>query len=57
MMTWACDCACCVCVVWILFWKYVAMKFVVSCVKLKSCLSLWRSFLCETVSYALERST
>jgi hypothetical protein len=45
-----------VCVVWILFLKYVEMNVIVSWSKLKLYLSLCRSFSCETVSYALERS-
>lgn len=50
------DCACWVCVVWVRFLKYVLKKVTVSAVKLKSCLSLWSSFSCEIVSYALDRS-
>lgn len=50
------DCACCVCVDCLRFLKYDAKKFTVSGVKLKSCLSLCKSLVCDTVSYALDRS-
>lgn len=37
-------------------WKYDLKKDTVSGVKLKSCLNLCRSLLCDIVSYALDRS-
>ena len=51
------DCACCVCVDCWRFWKYDAKKAVVVGEKLNSCCSLCSSFLCDIVSYALDRST
>ena len=50
------DCACCVCVDCWRFSKYDLKKVVVSGVKLNSCRSLWRSLVCEIVSYAFDRS-
>ena len=50
------ECACWVCVDCCLLWKYDAKKATVSGVKLNVCLSLCRSLVCETVSYAFDRS-
>ena len=51
------DSACCVCVDCVLFLKYEWKKVTVSSVKLKSSFSLLMSFVWETVSCALDRST
>lgn len=51
------DCACWVCVCCVRLVRYDLKKSTVCGVKLKSCLSLWSSLLCEMVSYALDRST
>ena len=50
------DCAFVVCTVCRRFMKYVLKNARACGVKLNSCLSLCSNFLCDTVSYALDRS-
>ena len=56
VIVWVCDFACWVWVDCVLFVRYDLKNATVCGVKLKSCSSLWRSFSCEIVSYALDRS-
>ena len=51
------DCAFCVWVDCLRFLRYDSKNFTVVGVKLKSVSSFCRSFLCDIVSYALDRST
>jgi hypothetical protein len=50
------DCACWVCNDCLRLWKYEVKKATVSGVKLNSFFSLLMRLVCDTVSYALDRS-